>query len=117
MSLIASANLDVANTTVTTAVNDIFKPAAPDTWKQYAQPIPAAGTSIEIVAVDGLPRVRERVGALQHGNLRAYKKNLAYRQWEGTFDLERILVDNDQSGAVGMRVKEWPSVISTYTED
>lgn len=117
MSMITSANLDVANTTVTTAVNDIFKPDAPDTWKQFCTPIPAAGTSIEIVAVDGLPRVRERVGALQHGNLRAYKKNLAYRQWEGTFDLPRILVDNDQSGAVGQRVAEWPSVIATYTED
>lgn len=119
MGLISSANLDVANTTVTTAVNDIFKPDAPDTWKQFCQPVPAAGTSIEIVAVDGLPRVRERVAgeALQHGNLRAYKKNLTYRQWEGTFDLPRILVDNDQSGAVGKRVAEWPSVISTYTED
>lgn len=118
MGTIASANLDVANTLVNAEVGRIFAPDAPETWKQYCKPVPCDGTSLEIVAVDGMPNVRERIAgeALQRGNLRAYRKNLVYRQWEGTLDMERILVDNDKSGAVGMRVAEWGPVMATYTE-
>lgn len=118
MVMISQANLDVANTTINTAVNAIFNNKLAPTWNQFTATQTAPGTSIEIVAVDGLPQIRERVAgaALVHGNLRAYKKNLAYRQWEMTFDLPRILVENDQSGVVGERVRAFASRIPTAVD-
>src|SRR5690349_21156432 len=116
MGITQQTNLDVANTTVTTAVNSIFKPDTAETWKQYTAPIQCAGTSLEIVVVDGLPRVRERIGPLQHKHLRAYRKNLTYRSWEATYDLPAIMVEQDQSGAVGQRISEFTSTFPMISE-
>lgn len=104
MTILASENLAIANTTVITAVNSVFENGPPGVYKTMTMVTPASGTSIEIVVVDGVGQVREWIGPKQYQNFRAYRKNVVLRKWEYTFELDRVLVDQDQSGAVGQRI-------------
>lgn len=104
MTILASENLAIANTLVSTIVNSVFENGPPGVYKTFAQVLPCSGTSIELVVVDGVGQVREWIGAKQYQNFRAYRKNVVLRKWEHTFEIERVLVDNDQSGAVGQRI-------------
>lgn len=105
MSLVNKSNLDVANTAIITAVNSVFDGITEKPFQQFTTVTPAEGTSVDIVVVDGLPRPREWVSgsAKQYHSLRAYKKNIARRKWEATFELDRIDLDGDKSGVVGQR--------------
>jgi len=116
LSLIGQSNLDVANTTIDTAVNKVFDSSYQTVWKDLFHVQPCAGTALNMVAVDGLPQVREFTAALVHSNLRAYTKTVNLRKWEATFDLERELVDKDQSGVIGTRLAAFTSRLATMPD-
>src|SRR5687768_4683728 len=114
--LIGSTNLDVANTTITTAANNVFKGGYSTVFQEIVVVQAASGTSVDIIAMDGLPQVREFLGAIQHKNLRAYKKNVTLRKWEATFDLPKETVEKDQSGLVGQKVSAFSGRLATMPD-
>lgn len=114
--LIGQTNLDVANTSINTAVGKIFNALGQTVYRDLFAVLPAAGTSMDFVVVDGLPQVRELIGPIEHKNLRASKKNVALRKWEATFDLPRELVEKDQSGVVGQRVSAFSARLETMPD-
>jgi len=111
------SNLAVANATVNETIGRIFSQGLPGSFQEWTQTIPCEGNSLELVVVDGVPRVREWLGSKQSKSLRAYKKSVSRRRWEATLSLSRATLDGDKSGAVGQRIADFGARVSRMPDD
>lgn len=107
MGLVNKTNLDVANTAITTGVQKMFDKRPPGTYQLVTEDVACTGTSFDIVAVDGGGAIREWLGAKVYNDFTAFRANFRLKKWETSFELERIDIENDNSGVVGMRVNNF----------
>jgi phage major head subunit gpT-like protein len=111
-----TGNIDAANTAFTTAVSDVLSGSAQSVHAQFTDVIEAEGESIEVLVCDGLPMMREWVGAKQYHDLRVYRANYPIRQWESTFALPGVKVRGDKTGLVAKRVGEFAGRIPSMLD-
>jgi phage major head subunit gpT-like protein len=104
MGITGQTNLAAANTAFTTAVSNVLDGSSEATYQQWVETHEAEGTSVEVLVADGVPLMREWVGAKQFHDIRIYRANYPAKQWEGSFALPGLALRGDKTGLLAKKV-------------
>lgn len=106
-----------ANTEFTSFANDIFNRRPDSAWTAFTKVITISGQSLELDALGPSPAVRKMTGSRRFSSLRAYAKNTPSIDYSAdALELGRLLVENDKSGVVSMRLADYLASTADFFE-
>lgn len=104
MAVINKANLDAANRSFYTKINQTIGTRPPGSWSQFTDVLPADGTNFDVLVAETDRGIREWIGAKQYGHLKTYRQNHEIRKWEKTVAVPVDEFNGDRTGIVVDRI-------------